>query len=69
MGLAEKLMSELKLNLKGLTLVPGDGGRFEVFVGKDRIYSKLETGRFPEWAEIKKALQARAGKPAAAKSR
>ncbi len=69
MGLAEKIMSELKFDLKGLVLVPGDGGRFEVFVGKDRIYSKLETGRFPEWAEIKKAIQARSGKAAAAKAR
>ena len=67
MGLAEKIMSELKLDLKSLQLIPGDGGRFEVFVGKDKIFSKMELHRFPDWTEIKKAIQAKSGGKAAAK--
>ena len=31
-----------------LSLVPYADGRFEVFVDKDRVYSKLETGDFPD---------------------
>jgi len=38
----------------GLTseLVPGHKGVFEVSVGGKKIYSKHETGRFPEAQEI-----------------
>ena len=31
----------------------GDRGRFEVFVNDTQIYSKLETGEFPEWPFIR----------------
>ena len=31
-----------------LVLAPYADGRFEVFVDEDRIYSKLETGDFPD---------------------
>ncbi len=31
-----------------LALAPYGDGRFEVFVDGDRIYSKLETGDFPD---------------------
>ncbi len=39
-------------------MVPSDGGRFEVSVNGSLIYSKLETGRFPEFDEISKKLPA-----------
>jgi selT/selW/selH-like putative selenoprotein len=39
--------------VSALELRPGDGGRFEVFVGDTQIYSKLETGEFPEWPAIR----------------
>ena len=42
-----------------MILVPSDGGRFEVFLDGEAIYSKLETGRFPESREIVKAIEAR----------
>lgn len=35
------------------------GGAFEVTVDGDLIYSKLETGTFPEDAEIIRMLKAR----------
>jgi selenoprotein W-related protein len=28
--------------------VPSDGGRFEISIDGDLIYSKLKTGKFPE---------------------
>ena len=42
-----------------MTLVPSDGGQFEVFVDGERIYSKLETGTFPESRAVVKAIEAR----------
>ena len=38
--------------MSGLTLVPYADGRFEVYVDDERIYSKLETGDFPDNATI-----------------
>jgi selenoprotein W-related protein len=46
--LAAKLLTGYKQKLKGLTLVPAGGGCFEVSVGGDLIYSKLQTGKFPD---------------------
>jgi len=39
-------------------LRPGDGGRFEVFVNDTQIYSKLDTGEFPEWPAIRDKVAA-----------
>jgi selenoprotein W-related protein len=38
-------------------LIASDGGRFEVFVDGEKIYSKLQTGRFPENEEIFASLE------------
>jgi selT/selW/selH-like putative selenoprotein len=40
--------------MKRLVLIPSDGGRFEVSVDGKQVFSKLATGRFPEFAEIEK---------------
>ena len=40
-------------------LVASGGGAFEVSVDGDLIYSKLQTGRFPEDGEIIELIQAR----------
>jgi selenoprotein W-related protein len=54
--LTEKLITELKARIKRLVLVPSDGGRFEVSVDGKLIFSKLKTGRFPDYPEIRKHL-------------
>jgi selenoprotein W-related protein len=36
-----------------VVLVPSDGGRFEVVVNGELLYSKLSTGRHPESGEVK----------------
>ena len=46
--MTEKILSELKLDLKSLKLIPGRGGCFEVSVNGEKIYSKLDTGEFPD---------------------
>jgi selenoprotein W-related protein len=54
--LTEKLVKELKARIKRLVLVPSDGGRFEVSIDGKQIFSKLKTGRFPEYQEIRKHI-------------
>ena len=34
--------------MKGLTLIPAGGGCFELTVDGELLYSKLQTGEFPE---------------------
>jgi selenoprotein W-related protein len=61
--LTEKLITELKDKIGKLVLVPSDGGRFEVSLNGKLIYSKLETGRFPEYQEIRKQIIAPRASP------
>jgi selenoprotein W-related protein len=56
--LAEALLGEFVTKIEGLTLIPSGGGRHEVSVDGNLIYSKLETGRHPEIDEIKDAVLA-----------
>jgi selenoprotein W-related protein len=50
--LTAKLLSVYKQKIKNLTLVPSGGGCFELTVNGQLIYSKLNSGKFPdeEWA-------------------
>ena len=43
--MTSKILNTFKQRIKGLTLVPGSGGCFEVTVDGDLVYSKLKTGR------------------------
>jgi selenoprotein W-related protein len=55
--LTEKLITELKARIQRLVLIPSDGGRFEVSIDGKLIYSKLKTGRFPDYQEIRKHVK------------
>jgi selenoprotein W-related protein len=55
--LTEKLL-RLKHEIKSLTLVPSNGGAFEVTINSQQIHSKLATGQFPEPDAILKAARA-----------
>ena len=39
-----------------MTLIPSDGGRFELSVNGELVYSKLATKKFPDWEPIEKIL-------------
>ena len=39
-----------------LTLIPGDGGAFEVAVDGDLVFSKKAQGRYPEVKELQEAI-------------
>ncbi|GAB6936369.1 hypothetical protein JCM14720_22900 [Calditerricola yamamurae] len=58
-----ELLTGLKGRLETVTLVPSSGGRFEVTVDGQLVYSKLETGRFPEDGEVLRRIRAHLGEP------
>ena len=47
-----QMLKEFKQDIESLTLIPSGGGRFEVTVDGELVYSKLKEGKFPEYAEI-----------------
>lgn len=49
----------LKQQITSLTLIPGQGGVFEVEVNGEKIYSKKETGEFPDPADIVQTVRAK----------
>lgn len=57
MGLAGDLLKNLEFEIGKLILVPSDGGRFEVTVNRNLLYSKLETNRHAEPGEVLALIQ------------
>ena len=57
--MTSRLLDTFKQKIKGLTLVPAGGGCFELTVNGELVYSKLQTGQFPEEDWALKALRAR----------
>jgi selenoprotein W-related protein len=45
-------LKEFEPEIETITLVPSDGGRFELSVNDKLVYSKLETHRHAEPGEI-----------------
>ena len=39
-------------DIRGVTLIPADGGAFEVSVGGVLMYSKLKLGQFPDQKQL-----------------
>ncbi len=52
MGLAGELLKQFEHMIENLSLVPSDGGRFEVTVNGKLIYSKLQTKRHVQPGEV-----------------
>ncbi len=52
-----ELLEAFEPGIKSITLIPSDGGAFEVNVDDSLIYSKLSTGRHAEAGEVKALLQ------------
>jgi len=42
------LFNHFRSDVSSLELIPGSGGVFEVTVNGEKIYSKKETGQFPD---------------------
>ena len=52
MGLGTELLEHFEHLIESLTLIPSEGGRFEVSVNGQLVYSKLGTKRHAEAGEI-----------------
>jgi selenoprotein W-related protein len=46
------LLRDREEEIERITLIPSDGGRFEVRLGDQLVYSKLQTGRHAEPGEV-----------------
>jgi len=54
-----ELLKNFEADLASVRLVPSDGGRFEVSVEGELVYSKMRTGRHAEPGEIEKLVARR----------
>jgi len=52
MDLAEELLRKYKNEISSLELIPSSGGVLEITMNGNLIFSKKETGRYPEANEI-----------------
>jgi selenoprotein W-related protein len=58
-SLSEAIMDAFGDKFGALKLIPADGGRFEVTLDGELIYSKLETGDFPDNKQILEQIKGR----------
>jgi selenoprotein W-related protein len=59
--LTASLIEEFKTDISALTLIPLGNGIFNVKLDGKLVFSKYETGRFPEEGEIAKFVRAAIG--------
>lgn len=52
MSLAQELLKDYEHVIEGITLIPSDGGKFEVSVNGELVYSKLQIKRHAEAGEV-----------------
>lgn len=57
MGLADELLGRFESRIQTLELIPSDGGRFEVRVNGELVFSKMELGRHAEAGEVSGILR------------
>ena len=57
--MADHLVGRFKQSIEELTLLPSDGGRFEIKIDDELIYSKLSTGQFPDNLTIEQEVRQR----------
>jgi selenoprotein W-related protein len=50
--LAAELLNKYEPEIEKLTLVPSEGGRYEIVVNGTLLYSKLQTGRHANAGEV-----------------
>ncbi|GAP16319.1 hypothetical protein ADN01_15565 [Levilinea saccharolytica] len=55
--MAANLLKEFEPEIESITLIPSDGGRYEVQVNDHLIYSKLSTFRHAEPGEVEKLVE------------
>lgn len=56
MSLTNKILTQYKQQIEGFELEPSSGGAFELTLDGERVYSKLDTGEFPDEDEMVKLV-------------
>ena len=51
-----EIMGDLQEDIRSLTMRTGDGGCFEWSVNGELVFSKKQSGRFPELDELKELI-------------
>ncbi len=59
MSVTADLIKEFEPKITSWKLIPSGGGRFEVKIDDELVYSKLETGRHTDSDELGKLLRAK----------
>lgn len=59
MSVTTDLLKEFEPYVSSWELIPSDAGRFEVKVGDELVYSKLETGRHTDSDELRPLIKAK----------
>jgi len=57
--MAQELLSTFENELGAVTLQPGEGGVFEIWIGAERIWSRAEDGGFPDIKRLKQLVRDR----------
>ncbi len=57
--MAQELLTTFEQELGSVALLPATGGVFEVAVNGETIWSRQETGRFPDIKELKQLVRDR----------
>jgi selenoprotein W-related protein len=55
--LTQELLTTFETELRAVSLMPGTGGVFEVRLNGAVIFSRKESGRFPESKELKQLIR------------
>ena len=53
------MLNKYKNRLQQVALVPSMGGAFEITIDDEKVYSKLETGRFPDEGMLLQEIDSR----------
>ena len=57
----DRLLDQFAAQISEATLQPSSGGRFEVSVDGDLVFSKLKMDRFPEDEELEQLISSKVG--------
>jgi len=57
--MAQELLTTFEQELGSVALAPGTGGVFEVSVNVEMIWSRKDSGRFPDIKELKQLVRDR----------
>ncbi len=57
----DRLLDRFDAQISGATLKPSSGGRFEVSVDGNVVFSKLKMDRFPEEDELEQLVTSKIG--------